>query len=620
MCGIAGILAPDAREVDEAALGAAARAMHHRGPDGETTWRGAGVGLAHTRLAVIDIAGGAQPMFTEDERYVVVFNGEIYNHLELRRDLESHGARFRTHSDTEVLLHLYARYGPAMVERLRGMFAFAVLDRYERQGLLARDRFGKKPLCYAETDGALAFASTLDALRPLLPQTPEVDPAAIAEYLVLQYVPAPRSAYLGVTKLPPGHALVWSPGRAQQRPYWSPPARTGPASRASRLEEGERVRGLIHQAVTIRLESEVPLGVFLSGGLDSSVVVAELAAAGAPPATYSVGFKHRAFDETRHARQVAERFGTEHHELVADDDAARLFEQLTAAYDEPFADSSALATLAVAEAARDHVTVILTGDGGDELFGGYSRYGLYRRASHLRRRLGPLATPAALGARAAGRVLRSRRLAGGGGWVRRPWPGYRDALFHFHPAELGRILSPEVLAASDPWAPVRRLDGLWDSAPDDVRTLLWIDEQTYLPDDLLVKMDRATMAHSLEGRSPLLDHVLAEYASALPEDLLFDGAGVGKALIRDAYRDVLPPEILARGKMGFGVPLAEWLRRELRPAVEGLLLSEGGPLWTWLRPEGVRPLVQRFLGGNDGGKYRVWNLLALAGWADARAA
>jgi asparagine synthase (glutamine-hydrolysing) len=615
MCGIAGVLGG---EVRPDALSAACDAMRHRGPDGEATWSEPGIGLAHTRLAIIDRAGGDQPMFTADDRYVVVFNGEIYNHRILRRELESRGIRFRTSCDTEVLLHLYALEGEAMVARLRGMFAFAVIDRHEGRALLARDRFGKKPLCYSESGGTLAFASTLDALRPLLASSPSVDLEAIAQYLVLQYVPAPWSAWTGIRKLEPGHLATWADGQLTVRRYWSPPMRAVPAaSTPSPGEASERLRDLICEAVSVRLESEVPLGVFLSGGLDSSIVVAELARAGRAPSTYSVGFKRGGFDESGYARLVAKYFGTDHHELVADDDAPALFEELSRAYDEPFADSSALATLAVARAAREHATVILTGDGGDELFGGYRRYAAYRRARAIHQAIGPLAGVTS-GAMATGsRLFGSDRLADWAVRVRKPWVDYRNGLFHFSPAELASILRPEVLDAVDDSAARDRLDALWQRAPDRLSTLLWVDEQTYLPDDLLVKVDRASMAHSLEARMPFLDHDLAAFVATLPEAHLFK-RGTGKSILRDSYRDILPPETLSRGKMGFGVPVASWLRLELRPHVEDLLLSGQSPLAEWLNPEGVRTLVKRFLQGDDSCRRRTWNLLALAGWAKTR--
>lgn len=619
MCGLAGIIGEEAsREVDVASLEAAAKTMHHRGPDGSRTWREPGIGLAHTRLAIIDRAHGDQPMFSANDRYVVVFNGEIYNHHAIRSELERRGYRLRTHCDTEVLLYLYDWLGPAMVSRLRGMFAFVVLDRERRTALLARDRFGKKPLYYSVEGGALRFASTLDALRALLPESPEVDVGAIAQYLVLQYVPSPLTPYRDVRKLPPGHIAVWSQGALEVRPHWEPPLRS-PGDPSDPREVAGRLRELIREAVSIRLESEVPLGVFLSGGLDSSIVAAEMAMSGRTPSTYSMGFRHASFDETRYARIVAERFGTDHHELVADADVPALFRKLVTFYDEPFADSSALATLAVAEAASQHVTVILTGDGGDEMFGGYERYAHYRRAKRIRSALGPLTSSAVLAARAVGRAVGRSRLVTGAGFVRSPWEAYRDTLFHFQPSELPEVLHPEALDGIEPQAPADRLDDLWDQSPGPATTLLWIDEQTYLPDDLLVKMDRATMAHSLEARSPLLDHVLAEFCENLRGEMLFDGPA-GKAILRQAYAHVLPPEILTRGKQGFRVPIAAWMRGELRPQIEELLLSGDGPLWDWIRRETVTPLVKRFLEGVDMERLKVWNLLALAGWASERIA
>lgn len=557
-------------------------------------------------------------MFSADGRFVVVFNGEIYNHHQLRAELEARGYAFKTRCDTEVLLYLFDWLGPGMVERLRGMFAFVILDRERRVALLGRDRFGKKPLYYSEIDGALYFASTLDALRTLLPAKPDVDFGAIAQYLVLQYVPFPLSPYRGVYKLAPGWMGVWTGGSLSLHQYWEPPPRVAPERPAlDGSELSSRLREAIAEAVTIRLESEVPLGVFLSGGLDSSIVTAEIARSGAVPSTYSVGFRHGSFDETRYARAVADRFGTNHLELIADEDVPELFRDLVAHYDEPFADSSALATLAVAKAASQHVTVVLTGDGGDEMFGGYTRYALYRKAQRLHSALGPLATVGGGVLEAAGRGLRNSHLSTAGRFARAPWEGYRDALFHFHPRELATLIRGDVLDSIVPSAPVEKLDGLWERSAGPASTLLWIDEQTYLPDDLLTKMDRATMAYSLEARSPMLDHVLAEFSAELPEGLLFDGQR-GKAILRAAYSEVLPPEILTRGKMGFGVPIGAWMRNELRPFVQDLLLSEDGPLWSWFRRDVVTTMVRHFLDGREAGSLRVWNLLALAGWAVER--
>lgn len=618
MCGIAGVIAADpVLPIDEGPLWKAAGLLRHRGPDGSNVWTDPGVGFSHTRLAIIDKAHGDQPMFSEDGRYVVAFNGEIYNHHELRHDLENRGYRLTTKCDTEVLLPLYDWLGLGMVERLRGMFAFVLFDRWERKALLARDRFGKKPLYFTGAGGVLSFASTLDALRCLLPVSPDLDVAAIAQYLVLQYVPSPLTPYLGINKLSPGHLATWSDGKTNVSQFWEPPPRASSAGPIDRREAQLRVRELIGEAVRIRLESEVPLGVFLSGGLDSSTIVAEMASQGVQTKTYSVGFQHASFDETHFARLVAKRFGTEHQELEADQVAEEMFRDFVTYYDEPFADSSALATLAVAKAASEHVTVILTGDGGDEMFGGYLRYAAFRRAIRIRRVLGPFAPAAGAAVEGAGRVLRRGGLIAGGRFVRLPWEGYRDRMFHFDPGELGGILHSDVLADIDPQAATARLDALWGRSPPSASSLQWVDEQTYLPDDLLTKMDRATMAHGLEARSPFLDHVLAEFCAVLPEELLFDGM-VGKAILREAYAEVLPPEILHREKMGFGVPVAHWMRGELLGLLKDLLLSDGGPLWVWLRRDTVQPLVQRFLDGDERDGSKVWNLLALAGWKAGR--
>jgi asparagine synthase (glutamine-hydrolysing) len=618
MCGIAGVVEADPLlPIDDGPLWEAAKLLHHRGPDGAKVWSESGAGLSHTRLAIIDRAHGDQPMFSEDGRYAVVFNGEIYNHHDLRRELEGHGYRLRTRCDTEVLLYLYDWLGDAMVDRLRGMFAFAVLDRRERKALFARDRFGKKPLYFSEAGGSLRFASTLDALRPLLPATPDLDVNAIAQYLVLQYVPSPLTPYRGVHKLSPGHLVSWNQGRVDVRQYWQPPPRAVGDRPLERREATARVRELIGEAVRIRLESEVPLGVFLSGGLDSSIVVAEMAAAGVRPQTYSMGFRDQVFDETRYARLVADRFDTDHHELQADQSVEDTFSDFVKYYDEPFADSSALATLAVAKAASKHVTVILTGDGGDEMFGGYRRYVGFRRAIQIRSLLGPLAGLTAAALMRAGRSLRRSQLTLEARFVKEPWEAYRDRLFHFSPHELHDVFQPDLRQTIDPGLPVAMLDDLWRRSSLSVSALLWIDQQVYLPEDLLTKMDRATMAHSLEARSPLLDHVVADYCALLSDADLFEGVR-GKAILRHAYDGVLPPQILSREKMGFGVPLMGWMREQLAGPVNDLLVSGDAPLSSLLQRDKVRVLVDRFMGGDDEDRLKVWNLLALAGWAAGR--
>jgi asparagine synthase (glutamine-hydrolysing) len=612
MCGLAGILGGETP--DRSALQRALDAIEHRGPDELRIWTQDGVGLAHARLSIIDRAHGSQPVVSADGRYVVVFNGEIYNHHELRRDLVTAGYPLRTACDTEILPYLYAAEGPAMVERLRGMFAFAVVDLHEREVFLARDGFGKKPLYVAPAPGSVAFASTLDGLLPLLPSAPDLDPQTIAEYLVLQYVPDARSPWRGVEKVLPGTWLRWGAGRLESGRYWTPPSAIA-ADRAGEVGDvRSELRVRIRAAVERRLESEVPLGVFLSGGLDSSVVVAEMAALGHRAKTYSVGFHQDGLDERPFAQMVASRFDTDHHVLVPDDDVLALFGHLTSAYDEPFADSSALATLAVAQAAKEHVTVVLTGDGGDELFGGYDRYRALALGRRIGSGLGPLARPAVSIANAAARLTGVRKLSAASAFVRDPWAGYRDHLFHFTPEEVRTLMPAD---GADPWAAVRRLDERWRAAGETDPWVPWVDAQTYLPDDLLTKMDRATMAFGVEARSPLLDEDLWAYVARLPRAMLLDHR-VGKKIMRAAYRDVLPEPILKRSKQGFGVPIASWMRSQLRPALDDLLLGPHELLGGLLAPGHTRRLVSAFLGGNDRLAARTWNLLALAGWHETR--
>jgi asparagine synthase (glutamine-hydrolysing) len=616
MCGFAGMVGE--APADRSHLDRALDAVRHRGPDSQDTWCRDGVGLAHARLSIIDRAHGSQPMLTRDGRYAVVFNGEIYNHADLRRDLIARGYPLETRCDTEVLPYLYASEGEAMVHRLQGMFAFAIVDLATRDVFVARDRFGKKPVYVAATLDSIVFASTLDATLQLLPERPDVDPQSIASYMVLQCVPGARTPWVGIEKVEPGTWVRWSGGELRRERYWTPPLPSEDRS-LDRDEVLLETRAQIRRSVTRRLESEVPLGVFLSGGIDSSVIVAEMAEAGVRAATYSVGFDAGPYDERRWAAMIAERFGTDHHVLSLDADAGALFEQLSWAYDEPFADSSALATLAVARAASEHVTVVLTGDGGDELFGGYDRYRALHRARAIGARLGPLTRPAAAAGRIAGTVSGFERLTMLSTFVADPWEACRNRRLHFAPSEVAALLQPDVAASVDVRAATDELDALWLSLDSTDPWVPWVDARSYLPDDLLTKMDRATMAWGVEARAPLLDHELWEWAATLPRSWLLD-AQAGKRLVRDAYRDVLPAPILARGKKGFSVPLTGWLRSHLLDAVGDLLLSERSPVWDLLVPAVVGDVVHRFLDGDDALTYRTWNLLALAAWYTPRRA
>jgi asparagine synthase (glutamine-hydrolysing) len=617
MCGFAGVMGGDG-STDDAALNSALASIRHRGPDELNIWKSRGIGLAHARLSIIDREHGSQPVTTADGRYATVFNGEIYNHREIRAELTRMGCPMRTHCDTEVLPYLYALEGPSMLGRLRGMFALAVIDMEEREVFLARDGFGKKPLYVSAAADSIAFGSTLDAVLALLPDRPALNTQAIAEYMILQYVPSDMSPWKGVEKLQPGHWLRWKEGSIERRSFWHPPTICDDAT--AKVEPGlvrTQLRRRIRDAVACRLESEVPLGVFLSGGLDSSVVVAELAGLGQRPKTYSVGFKQAHLDERPFAELVARRFGTDHHDLVPDLDVVDLFERMVLAYDEPFADSSALATLAVAHSASEHVTVVLTGDGGDELFGGYDRYRAVALGERVGSILGPLRQPAVAVARSAARLAGADRLFAASSLVGSPWSGYRNRMFHFRPTELGEVLTEGAASSIDALGPVRRLDALWASEQGSVPWVPWVDAQTYLPDDLLTKMDRATMAFGVEARSPFLDRDLWSYVSGLPRSLLLDSRR-GKKILRETYADILPEEVLKRAKKGFGVPIAEWMRRDLRERLLDLLAVPDDPVGGLLDPIAVRALVNRFLSGSNVPTTRVWNLLALAGWYEAR--
>jgi asparagine synthase (glutamine-hydrolysing) len=509
------------------------------------------------RLSIIDLAGGDQPMANEDATIWTVFNGEIYNYQGLTDDLRSRGHRFSTASDTEVLLHLYEEYGERCVESLRGMFAFAIWDAPRRTLLLARDRLGIKPLYYASTPQALLFGSELKALLQSPWLTRRADRRAIASYLQYGYVPDPHSILEGVAKLPPGHTLLVRDGRpVSPRRYWAPTPFFRVSSRT--LDEDEaaaRLWSCLEDSVQSHLVSDVPVGAFLSGGLDSSTVVAIMArASGSPIKTFSVGFREDRYNELPYARRVAEWCGTEHHELLVEPGDLKVLDELLGGFDEPFADSSAIPTYLVSRLARQHVKVVLSGDGGDEIFAGYERY----QVDHRRRRIG------LLGDLHLGGPLRilSKALPVGGG---------KNLLHNLSLPRSRRYLESmslfperalrEVLGTPD-WE-TYRLDPLVEMELDPLSRLQELDMKSYLPGDILTKVDRMSMANSIEARVPLLDHRLVEFACSLPVELRMRG-GSGKYLLKRALRGRIPAELLDRPKQGFGVPLESWFSGSIR--------------------------------------------------------
>jgi len=623
MCGICGLVFQDpSRRLPEGLIDRMTDTLGHRGPDDRGTFEEEGVGLGHRRLSIIDLsAAGRQPMTNEDGSLLVVFNGEIYNFRDLRRDLRSRGHVFSSRTDTEVILHLYEEKGEACLAELRGMFAFALWDRRRRRLFAARDRAGQKPFVWAELDGAVLFASELKALleEPSFPK--EVDPSAIHHYLTYQYIPSPRTIYSRARKLPAAHYLVWEDGRVKTERYWS--LRYVPKLRLGSLHAyRERFLEVFDEAVRLRLVSDVPLGAFLSGGVDSSAVVASMSRAGAAPVrTFSIGFSEKDYDEVRYARMVAERYGTEHKEMIVEPKALEILPELVRAYNEPFADSSAVPTYYVSRLTRRHVTVALSGDGGDEAFAGYLRYAVDRFLSWYLRL--PAFVREGILRRLVESLPRTKRPRGFVGQLKRFVASvdpvrerqYVRYLCSFTEEQKGDLYAPDFLAATSDDDPVGFIEELYrlSDGPDHLDRTLSVDTSSYLPDNICVKVDIASMANSLEARSPFLDHHLMEFAAACPGSLKLRGRQ-GKYLLKKAVAPLLPSEITRRRKMGFGMPVAEWFRGELKEMAHDLLLSERAQQRGYFRREGVARLLREHLDLSRDHSYRLWALLFLEVW------
>jgi len=621
MCGIAGLYhLTTPKPVDPARAERMCDAMVHRGPDGAGVWTAPGVGLGHRRLSIIDLAGSPQPMLAADGRAVIVFNGEIYNYRELRAELAGLGAQFRTDGDTEVILAAWQQWGPDCLARLNGMFAFALYDLGQRSLFLARDRLGVKPLFYAPlSDGSLAFASELKGLiaHPLLRR--EIDPLAVEDYLAWGYVPDHRSILKGVHKLPAGHFLLLKHGAGLPEPvrWWEPSFAERRRGKAADLEF-ELVHHL-REAVRSRMVADVPLGAFLSGGVDSSSVVALMAEAStAPVKTCSIGFDVAALDETGYARQVAARYGTDHHARTVSPDDFGAIDALAAMFDEPFADASALPTWRVCQLARETVTVALSGDGADEAFAGYRRQRFHAHEDRLRRILpgalrGPLfGTLGALYPKAdwAPRPLRAKTtlLA-----LSEPADvAYARALAVTTPDQRDSLYSPDFQRLREDYRAEAPLLDLMQRAP--ARSALdraqYADLTFWLPGDILTKVDRTSMAVSLEAREPLLDHRLVEFAAGLPEGLRVRG-GQGKWLMKQAMRRYLPEDILFRPKQGFVLPITDWFRGPLAGAVRGISTSTTLARTGWLDPKRIAALADAHISGRSDHSRLLWQLLML---------
>ncbi len=624
MCGIAGAVSFSGRRVDEATVVSMCDAIRHRGPDDRGVMafappsggRGS-AGLGSQRLAIIDVAGGTQPIANEDRTIWTVFNGELYNFQELRRGLESRGHRFRTSSDTEVIVHLYEEKGEACVADLEGMFALAVWDRARERLLLARDRFGKKPLLYAQRGDELHFASEFSALRAAGVLTSEIDLDALDAYLTFMSIPAPLTIYRGVRKLPPASWLTIDRQGVRVERYWR--LEYLPKMDIGEGEAALRVRELFTDAVRKRLISEVPLGAFLSGGVDSSAVVAVMAGLSSRPVkTFSIGFGDADYDELPHARRVAARYNCEHHEFVVEPNATDILPTLVRHYGEPYADSSAIPSYYLAQLTRQHVTVALNGDGGDEAFAGYPWHlanrvvGAWHGVPLPVRRATERTLQAVLPSSAERRsfVSRLRRfLKAASGTSAERYAGWIGVFSEDLKRELVRP------AWRSGGSTMRSLSAMFErfGPLDAVDTFLAADTDWYLPTDLLVKMDIATMANSLEARSPFLDHHLVEFAARLPSRFKLNGR-TSKHVLRQAVADLVPADNLSRPKRGFAVPIGRWLRRELRELAADHLLGRRAAERGLFDPAVVARIVGEHQSGKADHAHHLWVLLMLELW------
>ncbi len=627
MCGIAGLWSPNNRRMPcPQQLRAMAGAIGHRGPDAEGVWvdERAGVGLAHRRLSIVDLAGGDQPLWNEDESVVVVFNGEIYNYPALRRELEAKGHVFRTHSDTEVLVHLYEEEGQDLVGRLRGMFAFALWDCRNQELLLARDRLGLKPLYVYRDDAKLLFGSELKAILvcPGIDRT--LDLEAVEDYFCYGVIAGERSIFRRIRKLPPGHTLLVSARDwdAAPRRYWQ--YRPSVDRTRSVNDWKETIAAKIDETVQVHRLADVPIGAFLSGGVDSSVIVATLARlSGGSLKTFSIGFGEERFSELPYAREVARRFGCEHIEEIVTPEAAKSLDDLVRFYDEPFADSSAIPTMHVSRLASRHVKVVLSGDGGDEAFGGYSRYAHDLHEAAWRRRIPGWARKRVL-APLARRWPKSD-------WLPRPLraktrltnlslppaEAYANTLAWRRSADRRRLLAKGVVEQLNGYRPEQVVceHYLLGSQDDELACMIAADIGVLLPDDFLTKVDRASMAFGLEVRPPLVDHELLELTGQIPSEFKVRNDET-KWIFKEIYRDQLPSTVTTRAKQGFEIPVDAWLRGPLADVFESTVLDPANRACDFLDQAEARRLYQSHRRGSGRHGNLLWSLLIFARWAD----
>ena len=629
MCGIAGaVWWRNGAAIPRTVLQRMTRSLRHRGPDaeghvcyGQATTDSPGVALGHRRLSIIDVGGSVQPMSSSDGSVQIVFNGEIYNYRELRDQLAAAGHTFRTLGDTEIIIHLYERHGLNFVDHLRGMFAIAIYDNREQRLVLARDRFGQKPLFYQMANDRLVFASELKALLQIPGIPREVDRQSILQYLMLQYVPAPHSILKGFRRLPPAHLAVLKNAELKLSRYWSPPYDQPQLHRSSIEDWKEELRRELTEAVRLRLRSDVPLGSFLSGGIDSTIICGLMQTQlDRPVQTFSIGFSVEEFDERAYARQASELLKTDHREAVIRPDAMAILPQLVWHYDEPFADSSAIPTMYLSRMAREHVTVALTGDAGDELFCGYDRYRAVRLAGQLdlipkplRRFMSCVAGIVPADVRQKSFRRRLRRLLET--LSQDPERRYLNWISIFNHDRLRDLVTDDLWNLAESQDPAQHIFDAYRLCPerDFVTRTTAADLVSYLPGDILTKVDIASMSCSLECRSPMLDHKVVELAARMPLDVK-QSLRQGKRVLIETFADLIPAEIQTRPKMGFGVPIDHWFRNELKELLYDVLLSDRAMSRGLLRTETVRRLVEEHTSGVFDNAYRLWSLLCLELW------
>jgi asparagine synthase (glutamine-hydrolysing) len=621
MCGIVGYVNAGSKGINREILQKMNQCIVHRGPDEDGFYVNGSVGLAMRRLSIIDLAGGQQPIFNGDRTKAIVFNGEIYNFQELREDLEKRGHKFYTNSDTEAIVHLYDEFGADCVQHLRGMFAFAIWDETDKSLFIARDRVGKKPLLYShQPNGDLIFGSEFTTLLAHPDISREVDYEAIDSYLSYLCVPAPQTAFKKIRKLEPAHWLRWKDGRIETKRYWQPDfSRKIKISEEEAIEETTRI---VREATKMRMIAEVPLGAFLSGGVDSSTIVALMAQESSQPVkTFSIGFEEQDFSELKYAKRVAEHVGAEYNEFVVRPNALEVIPKLVEHYGEPYADSSAIPTYYVSKETRKFVTVALNGDGGDESFAGYERHAamqiaeLYHRFPKFLRKaliespinMIPTSELKKSRVRDAKRFLQAASLSKTERYFRWMSTFDRNAKKTLYTKDFANTVAeqnPSVFL--DTWFAKANGSGILDA------TLL-TDQMTYLPNDLLVKVDIASMANSLEARSPFLDHKVIEFAASLPENLKMQRFET-KSLLKKVAARLVPKEVIYRRKMGFGVPVGNWFRGEMKGFVRDILLSEKALNRGVIKPEILQKYVNEHTNAERDHAFQIWTLLMLELW------